>query len=186
MTRSSTDRLLIGVRSGLISVPFLVGVVLCLSPVGATAQTKGCNLVDYSDPARSVLTCDDGFILTAEKGAVYTLIDQDRDGRPHAVELKSKALLIEYPARKRGGFQVRTPHAIASVRGTTWIVDTAPTTSAVFVQTGRVRVGRAGEAAGTITLGAGDGVDVGPTDGALVSKPWPRERRLHLLARFGR
>ena len=166
--------------------PFLFGLVLCLSHAGATAQPKGCNLVDYTDPARSVLTCDDGFTLTAEKGTAYTLIDKDRDGRPDAVDLKSKALLIDYPPRKRGGFQGRTPPAIASGRGTTWIVEAEPATSAVFVQTGRVHVGRAGEATRTITLGAGDGVDVGPADSALVSKPWPPERRLHLLARFGR
>ncbi|WP_155934958.1 hypothetical protein [Methylobacterium sp. 10] len=79
--------------------------------MGATAQTKGCGLVDYSDPARSMLTCEDGFTLTAEKGSVYTLIDQDRDGRPDAAELKSRTLLIKSPARKGGVFQVRTPHA---------------------------------------------------------------------------
>ncbi|WP_019902926.1 FecR domain-containing protein [Methylobacterium sp. 77] len=185
MTPPCTDRSRLGAHFRLSHIR-LIGLALCFLPGGAVAQTKGCSLVDYSDPPRSVLSCDDGLKLVAEKGAAYRLIDEDRDGRPDAAELKSKALLIEYPPGRRGGFQVRTPHAVASVRGTTWIVDAAPATSAVFVQTGRVVVARAGETAGSVTLGAGDGVDVGAADGPLAPKSWPRERRLHLLARFGR
>ncbi|GJE16617.1 FecR domain-containing protein [Methylobacterium marchantiae] len=186
MTPTGIDRLRRGDNAGIGRHLRLIGLALCLSPGAAAAQTKGCDRVDFSDPPRSVLTCDSGFRITAEKGAAYTLIDDDRDGRPDAAELKSKALLIEYPAAKRGGFQVRTPHAIASVRGTTWIVDAAPGGSAVFVQSGKVRVARTGEPVGAVALGAGDGVDVGPAGGPLAPKSWPRERRLHLLARFGR
>ena len=67
-------------------------------------------------------------------------------------------------ARGRGGFQILTPHAIASVRGTQWAVDVGATRTSVFVERGqssrcaRPRVPRRD------ALRAGEGVDV--DDGA--------------------
>ncbi|WP_232630714.1 FecR domain-containing protein [Methylobacterium sp. Leaf118] len=156
--------------------------------VGGTAQAQtrdGCRVSLFTDPPREVLDCPGGLTISAEKGATYRLIDANRDGRPEAVELDGKALLIE-SAPRRSGFQVRTPHAVASVRGTTWAIDAGAGATAVFVEAGTVAVARPGGRE-TALLRAGDGIDVGAEGGALPAvKRWSRERRLHLLARFGR
>lgn len=153
----------------------------------AQAQTSGCSLTSYTDPPREVLDCANGLSVTAEKSATYKLVDRNRDGQPEALEVTNKGVLIEWSARRRGGFQVLTPHAIASVRGTVWAVDVKSAATSVFVQSGRVGVTRpSGGAASNVVLNAGDGVDVSSGGGPLERKRWPRERALHLLARFGR
>lgn len=151
----------------------------------ALAQPAGCRTTTFTDPPREVLDCG-GVGIVAEKGASYRLVDGNRDGQPEAIELRDKGVLIEYREKSRGGFHVLTPHAVASVRGTTWAVDVKATGTAVFVQTGRVGVNRAGAAGQGAVLGAGDGVDVAAGGGPIVVKKWAPERRLGLLARFGR
>lgn len=163
-----------------------LGLAATLGTGTAWAQSGGCRTTVLSDPPREVLDCQDGLRLTAEKDASYRLIDTNRDGSPEAVELTAKGLLIEKAPRRRGGFQVLTPHAIASVRGTVWAVTVKPATTSVFVEAGRVGVTRASSRGGGVVLGAGDGVDVDSAGGPLRPNRWGRERVLHLLARFGR
>lgn len=152
---------------------------------GAQAHAEGCISTAYTDPPREVLECSGGARITGEPGAAYRLVDRNRDGRPDAVELKAKGLLIEYTARPRGGFQVLTPHAVAAVRGTTWAVDVATSGTAVFVELGRVAVSRASGGAVAV-LEAGDGIDVLPGSDPLEVKRWAAARRMSLMARFGR
>ncbi|WP_336489253.1 FecR domain-containing protein [Methylobacterium nigriterrae] len=153
------------------------------SSVSATAQTRGCTVTPFTDPPRQVLSCAGGVTVSAEARSAYRLLDRNGDGRPDGAELTSGGLLIEAPPR-RGGFQILTPHAIASVRGTVWAVDVVPRRTSVFVQTGVVAVQRPqGQA---VTLRAGDGVDVDADGGPLDVKQWGRERAAGLLARFGR
>ncbi|MGA0594780.1 FecR domain-containing protein [Enterovirga sp. CN4-39] len=162
-----------------------VGLAACILAAGPlSAQPRGCSVTTYTDPPRETLSCPDGLRITAEEGSVYALRDRNRDGRPDVVELTSRGVLVDVPAGRRGGFQVQTPHAIASVRGTTWAVDVTPARSSVFVQTGVVAVNRPGGPA--VTLRAGDGVDVAPDAAPLEVKRWGRERAATFLARFGR
>ncbi|WP_238245815.1 FecR domain-containing protein [Methylobacterium iners] len=149
------------------------------------AYAEGCISTTYADPPREVLECSGGSRITAEPGAAYRLIDRNRDGRPEAIELKAKGLLIEYDARPRGGFQVLSPHAVASVRGTTWAVDVTSSGTAVFVETGRVAVNRA-SGGPVVVLKSGDGTDVSPGRAPLEIKPWTAARRMSLMVRFGR
>src|SRR3712207_6212641 len=135
----------------------MAAAIAVAAPSPAAAQA-GCAVTTYTDPPREVLRCPDGLSITAERASDYRLIDRNRDGRPEAAELKARALLIE-SRPGRGGFQILTPHAIATVRGTTWAVDVAEARTSVFVREGAVGVTRPGERAG-VTLRAGDGVDV--------------------------
>jgi hypothetical protein len=81
-----------------------------------------------------------------------------------------------------GRFEVRTTTAVASVRGTEYLVEALPGKSAVFVAEGRVAVSsRAG--AGTIILRMGQGVDVPTEPVPLVAKTWGEKRRNEALAR---
>ncbi len=150
----------------------------------AEAQTRGCAITTFTDPPRETLACRDGLSITVEKGASYNLQDRNRDGRPDSIGLDGKGVLVDVPPGRRGGFQVQTPHAVASVRGTVWAVEVTPERSSVLVQAGAVAVNRPGEAA--VRLGPGEGVDVAPGGGPLEVKRWGQERAANLLARFGR
>lgn len=167
------------------SILVLIGAAGLAAPAGA--QTRdGCRAEVYSDPPREVVACPGGVSVTAESGAAYRLIDRNRDGRPDGLDLDAKAVLIEVTPH-RSGFQVRTPHAIASVRGTVWAVDAQGSATAVLVERGAVGVARRGRGPAAL-LRAGDGVDVAADDagGPLAVKRWSNERRLRLLARLGR
>ncbi|GJD53460.1 hypothetical protein OPKNFCMD_6235 [Methylobacterium crusticola] len=167
-----------GVLAGALSV-----LAAHLAALPAAAQGRSCTVTPYTDPPRQVLSCPDGFTLSAESGSSYRLIDRNRDGRPEAAELDGRGLLVDAPPR-RGGFQIMTPHAIASVRGTVWAVDVTASRTSVFVQTGAVSVRRPGGPA--VILGAGDGVDVEAGTAPLEVKRWGVERAAGLLGRFGR
>lgn len=175
------------------NVPRLRGWLVTLAVFGGLlaacetqAQVSGCMLQPSGSPPRQVLQCQDGLRLEAEAGADYALVDRDGDGRPDEVNLRNRALLIEAaPSSARAGFQVRTPLAIAAVRGTQWAVDVVEGKTAVFVLSGRVAVRRSNARAG-VELGPGEGVDVDSGRAPLTVRRWPTARANALLARFGR
>jgi outer membrane immunogenic protein len=108
-------------------------------------------------------------------------------GRPPAsVQLDSGALFTTFhPGAKPRDFQILTPLAIASVRGTTWAVEATPGRTSVFVQTGVVEVKRTQDGE-TVVLRPGEAVDVDSNNGSLKVERWPPARVRALLARFGR
>lgn len=144
------------------------------------AQVPGCRGESLTDPPRQVLRCGTRLTVTAEGEARFRL----REGRggPSGAELDGSGLLVETPGRP---FQIRTPHAVASVRGTVWAVDVEAGRTSVFVESGRVAVARRGGGR-PVRLGAGQGVDVATGTGPLEVRTWPQERVRRLLARFGR
>ena len=153
-------------------------------PGAAFAQSAGCELKDAGG-GRQVLRCGGGVSAEVERGAEVRVIDANRDGAPEALDVKSRAVLVDYEGRGRRGFQILTPHAIAAVRGTTWAVDVEGGRTSVFVLEGQVAVGRAAAERGVV-LRPGQGVDVDAGSGPLRATTWPRERATALLARFGR
>jgi ferric-dicitrate binding protein FerR (iron transport regulator) len=184
MARQSIGR---HIGTAFFRVPLLMLTVLAglLAPGPARAQGVGCMLQPTGTPARQVLHCRDGLRLEAESGASYAFVDRDRDGRPEAVKLQSRAILLEVEAPSRGtGFQVLTPQAIAAVRGTRWAVDVEQGKTAVFVLSGQVAVRRPNARAG-VELRPGEGVDVSPGVAPLTVRRWPTARANALLARFG-
>jgi len=155
-------------------------------PAEAQAQAVGCTLQAVGPPPRQVLRCRDGLTIEAEEGADYTLLDSDRNGNPDAAQLRRGALFVDTPARSgRRSFQIRTPQAIAAVRGTQWFADVAGGRTSIFVAEGRVLVRRAAAPRGVV-LGPGQGVDVEPGRAPLEVRRWPPPRVSALLARFGR
>jgi hypothetical protein len=167
---------------------FQAGCVLlaCALPsieiAAAQPANKGCS--SENSIAAQTLHCAGGVTIIAENGARYTLQDRSGQGRVDAVELTGGAVLVEVPKKPGGNrFQVITPQAIAAVRGTKWAVDAAENKTSVFVVNGQVAVGR--RAGGqSVTLGAGEGVDVEDT-GPLTVKRWPSPRVSALMARLG-
>jgi ferric-dicitrate binding protein FerR (iron transport regulator) len=125
-----------------------------------------------------VLRCGNGLTIEAEKDTKYRVLDQNR------VEVTSRAVLVDVPPGRRGGFQVLTPHAIASVRGTLYAVDVKEGQTDVFVSRGQVKVSERGASA-SATLRPGEGSDVVPGKPMDVHL-WAPERVRKLMARFGR
>ena len=154
--------------------------VICGSDVSAQ-QIPGCTSAVATDPPRTVFRCNGGLIIEAEAFAAFR-ISSSRSGGPPSIELISRGILIELTRPRR--FQILTPHAIASVRGTIYAVDVAPAQTSVLVARGRTRVMRR-DRSEAVNLGRGQGVDV--TQGVpLVVRRWSLERASALLGRFGR
>jgi hypothetical protein len=160
-----------------------VGSLLLSTVLPANAQA-GCSVTSLTDPPREVLRCRGGLTIEAEEATRYRLIDGRIGEPPKGAEVSARGILIDLQPGRRRGFQVLTPHAIASVRGTIYAVDVQGGQTSVFVARGRVAVGNQG-ASRTVLLTAGEGVDVVPGR-PLEVKAWGRERAANLLAPFGR
>jgi ferric-dicitrate binding protein FerR (iron transport regulator) len=146
--------------------------------VPAQAQSAGCRVTQLTDPPRQVLHCGSGLTIEAEKDAKYRVMDQNK------VEVTSRAVLIDVAPGRRGGFQVLTPHAIASVRGTLYAVDVKEGQTDVFVSRGQVKVSNRNTSE-TATLASGEGSDIIPGK-PLDAHVWAAERVRKLMVRFGR
>lgn len=169
-------------------VAFSIFALFQHTPPAAMAQSRngGCMLQQEAGSARRILHCDKGVTIIAERGARFDLVDRDGNGKTDAIRLRRKAVLVEVPraAARTGGFEVITPQAIASVRGTKWAVDVGRRRTSVLVVEGRVAVRRLAASAG-VTLGPGEGVDVDPGTNPLTVRRWPAARASALLARLG-
>lgn len=157
---------------------------LSAQPASRQSIIDGCASERTANSAQT-LHCDHGVTIVAEDGAQFQLKDRDRNGEVDAVDLHSKALLLEAPTQRAGRrFVVTTPQAIAAVRGTRWAVDAGPTTTSILVLGGQVTVrGHAGNS--RVVLGPGEGVDVAGGAEPLAVKRWPQARVGALLARLG-
>lgn len=142
-----------------------------------------CSLTTLADPPRQMLACGGSLVIELEAGTVLRYSD-DGDGSPQRLFLDEGRILIEVEPGSHVP-QIRTPHAIAAVRGTVYTVEVGMTSTAIFVQRGTVdvqsRLGRRSSA----TLTAGLGVDVRPGQ-TITTRQWPSERAAEVLARFGR
>jgi FecR-like protein len=157
---------------------------LAVDVASAQQATMGC-ASEQKPNAAQTLRCRGDLIIVAEDGAKFTLQSHDKSGEVDAIDLQSKALLVDAPKQKaRNRFQVITPQAIAAVRGTKWAVDAQESRTSVLVLRGSVAVRRpSGD--GQVVLGPGEGVDVDGGTDALVVKRWPQPRVDALLARLG-
>ena len=164
-----------------------LGICAALGVDVASAQQTSMGCTSEQRPnATQTLRCRGDLIIIAEDGAKFTLQSHDRSGDVDAVDLQSKALLVDAPKQKpKHRFQVITPQAIAAVRGTKWAVDAQGSRTSVLVLSGQVAVRRP-SGAGQVLLGPGEGIDVdrGSSE-PLVVKRWPQPRVDALLARLG-
>lgn len=149
----------------------------------AAAQDAACRREELSAPPRTVYHCPNGLVLEAEAAAQLGLNQAAGQSRPGSATVSDKAVLIEVEPGS-GDFQILTPHAIAAVRGTAYIVDVTAATTSVFVIRGKVSVSLP-DSSQAVTLGPGEGTDV-TTGQPLVSRVWGQPRAARLLARFAR
>ncbi|WP_374383294.1 FecR domain-containing protein [Dongia sp.] len=135
--------------------------------------------------SRAEITFSDGSILTVgpESDISVSYFAPEEAESNAVLDLFSGiARLTVNKATGWGRFEVRTATAVASVRGTDYLVEATAGKSAVFVAEGRVAVSsRAG--AGTVILREGQGVDIPAEKAPLVVKRWGAKRRDEALAR---
>lgn len=158
----------------------------CIGLLSATLPgyaEQVCAWSALTSPNRQQITCGDALMVEREPGTEVTIFERAGDSPPRAIELKNGAILIEVTPGS-APTQIRTPHAIAAVRGTIYVVDASQNSTSVFVIKGSVSVSKATDAS-TVTLGPGEGVDVGDAVSFAVTE-WPSARAASLLARFGR
>ena len=169
------------------AAPWLAAAALLL--IGAPAAGAQSNGPCQAEPAAGgphiVLRCGRGLTIEVERTARYSVVDQDGDGAPEGMRLDRGAALVDADPAMARRFQILTPTAIASVRGTEWAVDAAAATTSVFVISGAVNVvARAGGAG--VVLRRGEGTDVPAAATELRAVRWGQRRIDALLARFGR
>jgi hypothetical protein len=168
----------------LVSVAALCVGIWVFPIASAMAQADaGCIETELADPPRLAFECANGLVFEAEIAAkLQSAASADGTG-PDAINLTGSAVFIDLPSGN-GSFQVQTPFAIASVRGTQFIVDVQDAQTSVFVREGIVSVTRA-DGSDAVDLAVGEGVDV--AEGIpLVVRNWPDERITALLSRFAR
>jgi hypothetical protein len=142
-----------------------------------------CTWSQVSQPTRQVITCGASLTIEREAETSMTIFERSGGAPPERIEIGNGAILIEV-APGSPATQIRTPHAIAAVRGTIYVVDAGTDSSSVFVLQGQVDV-RGTEADDSVTLEAGQGVDV-TSEQLLEVSTWSARRKTDLLARFGR
>jgi FecR protein len=176
------------------------GLLLCLlaSVAPAAAQTGACTLTpDKRNPNDKILRCGTELTVTPAPGTVYRPGPAGADGLPTSVQLDSGALLIEFNPKRRREFQILTPQAIASVRGTKWAMDVTSMQTSTLVINGEVAVARKNETE-NVLVGPGQGVDIEIPPGGntprslspyrpdpITVKQWGSARVKELLDRFG-
>lgn len=166
-----------------ISVLFLS---ICLPLPPAQAQS-GCVLIpDKKNPSDRVLRCGSALTIQPAPFTSYNPGVTGGNRAPSSVQLGSGALLIEFhPNNALRNFQVLTPEAIASVRGTRWAIEVKSGLTSALGLAGAVQVSRANNPADVVVLRQGEGVDVSLTGEPLQVKRWAPQRVHALLARFG-
>ena len=143
-----------------------------------------CVRTELDNPPRQSFACTSDFAMEREPSASLKIIERAGEAPPRAIELQNGAILIDVVPGSRST-QIRTPEAIAAVRGTVYIVDSRDGETSVFVLEGQVTVTRPGDSSVIAQVNAGEGADVTPETGISVSR-WPERRAAALLARFGR
>ncbi|MCX2723612.1 FecR domain-containing protein [Roseibium salinum] len=157
--------------------------LLAASAPASAQQVDGCDTAERRDPPRIIYECANGLVFEAEAAAQFDIQSSGGQPRPEAIRLEGDAVLIEVEPDS-GSFQILTPHAIAAVRGTVYVVDVTADMTSVFVVRGQVEVSRL-DGSDQVLLSAGDGVEVTDTT-PLTVKQWPPEKVDRLLARFAR
>lgn len=151
--------------------------------VGHTEEQSTCSVEAAEDPARVVYHCPNGLFIEAETLEELSGIVPHELLEIQSIDVEGRAVLIEVPPED-GLFQVRTPFAIASVRGTTYVVDAHLNQTDVFVIEGRVHVANP-DGSQEVEVLDGQGVTFG-TSVAPEVRSWPDDRVEALLERFGR
>ncbi|MBK8160700.1 MAG: FecR domain-containing protein [Rhodospirillaceae bacterium] len=155
------------------------------TPLAVEQAINIADTIRTAADSRAEVTFTDGSVLTVgpNSDVAVSFFAPEANESAAILDLVSGiARMTVNKATAWGRFEVRTTTAVASVRGTDYLVEALPEKSSVFVAEGRVAVSsRVG--AGTVVLREGQGVDVTGEYVDLVAKFWGEKRRVEALAR---
>jgi len=145
---------------------------------------------DLDDADRIVTAADgkvairfeDGSLCTIGPGSELLIGDLASPGGGWIDLVRGIVRVILAPGARAGASGVRTRAAVASVRSTEFVVEASLDRAAVFVASGTVEVtGRLTGA--TVTLGPGEGTDIGLREPPTPVKRWGDKRVADAMAR---
>jgi len=155
------------------------------NPAAVGSEVLVSDSIRAGADARAEVTFSDGSVLTigpSSEVAIAFFAPEAQESSALLDVIAGIARLTVNKATSWGRFDVRTTTAVASVRGTDYLVENTGAKTAVFVAEGRVAVSsRAGS--GTVVLREGQGVDVTAEKAPLIVKTWGPKRRDEALAR---
>lgn len=132
---------------------------------------------------RATITCNTGLTITLGGDTVIVL---DRLMTPNrrgaGIRLLEGIAGFLLPQPRSGGFEVRTPSAVAAVRSTEWAIDVDQRATAAFVRDGAVTITGAD---GNVLLTPGEGVDVDADGGVGSVVSWGEGRIAMFDQRLG-
>ena len=139
--------------------------------------------VSTNATGRATITCDTGLTITIGGDTVIIL---DRVMTPNrrgaGIRLLEGIAGFLLPQPRSGGFEVRTPSAVAAVRSTEWAIEVDQRATAAFVRDGAVTV------TGSdciVLLSPGEGVDVSATGNVGQVVEWGAGRVAGFNERLG-
>lgn len=145
------------------------------------AVHQGDTLASYAGKAR--LQLNDGTIVSLGERSRLDLRDYRRAENGFGVELGASAGVFRLLVNRLipGGFRVETETAVASVRGTEWVMQVSAGTTAVAVLHGSVGVAARDGAA--VVLQPGEGTDVARGSAPTPPRTWGAARLDDAIAR---
>jgi hypothetical protein len=184
--RPASDRALVGTVNRLVGEASVV-VGRTTRPLEREAKLFVGDRVITSAEGRLEIACIDGstIIVAAQTTVTLSEFTTNANGTGRTAVLDMVEGLVRVGLSRLGvwqRFEVTTPTAIAAVRSTEWIVETAPGHSAVFVVHGRVEVVDR-ELKGGVILDPGDGTDIRAGAAPTVAKRWGQKRVDDVLSR---
>jgi hypothetical protein len=158
------------------------------TPLAAGSPLAVGDTVVTADGAKVDLRFVDGSLLTVGPSSQvrishYAPATGNGQGEALMSLLSGIVKLIVNDGSHWSRFAVESETAVASVRGTEWLVDAGPGTTAVFVLRGSVEVAGRDSQDGLVTLGPGQGTDVRESTPPTIPKLWGPARRFKALAR---
>jgi len=157
-------------------------------PLTASAPVAIGDTVVTAAGAKADLRFTDGSLLTVGPSSRVEIARYAPDAAAGQADALLSLLsgiikLIVNDGVRWSRFAVESETAVASVRGTEWLVEAAKGTTAVFVLRGKVEVAGRGAEPGAVTLGPGQGTDVAADAAPAPPKLWGAKRRFEALVR---
>jgi hypothetical protein len=145
---------------------------------------RGDTIVSKAGKAKIAL--EEGTVVSVGENTRVQIVDFERsrvDPKTRLGLLSGALRLIVQKVSAGGRFEVETETAIAAVRGTDWVIETAPEQTSVALVDGAVAVSDRARAATVLLQAPGEGTDV--RRGAPPTTPitWGAQRYANALAR---
>jgi hypothetical protein len=181
----SEDRVIVGTVAALRGAVFREAGT-AREPLAAKAPIYPADVI-VSGEGKAKIILNDGSIIAIGENSRLRIADYQSvaNGLKTRLDLRGGVLrLLVNRLPNRGQFEVESETAVASVRGTDWLVEVTPERTSVAVLEGVVAVAGRGAAGAPVVLdGPGQGTDVRRGEAPTAAHPWGAARLAATIAR---